>query len=117
MSWSKFLVIAGPFLFWGALGAYANVERSSAEQPPGDAALFGGLVALGILALGYSVRAVFDNGPAQAAILLAALAMSWAVIFLNWNNTSFFVIGTALTVVLAFAVIRRVQAGALERNS
>lgn len=108
--WVKVAVLAGPLLFWGALATYANGLRQNAGQLPSeDAALFGFMLAIGILALGFSVRNSFSSALTQVCVMLSALAVSLAVVIAHWVGTSFYLLTGAAIFGLVWVIIQRVK--------
>lgn len=108
--WVKVAVLAGPLLFWGALVTYVNgLHRNAGQLPSEDAALFGFMLAIGILALGFSVRKSFSSALTQVCVMLCALAASLAVAIAHWGGISFYLLMGAATFGLVWVIIQRVK--------
>lgn len=108
--WSKLLVVSGPVICWGSLATYANgVARFGNEMPREDSILFGALVIVGILALGYSVRKAFRSALLKVGIMTGALVLVLGVVILHWTGPSFYIVAGTLTAVLLWRIIESLR--------
>lgn len=113
---SQIIIVAAPWLFWGALGASSSRLRDAEGLIAGsDSILFGLFLLLSFLALVYSVNQAFGSLAAKLGIIALAIVLILAVTVFHWGGWSFLLIAGGLTALLGLTILRKFRKGELNR--